>query len=57
MAHTCPNCGCLCHCGGDIDDICFGEADYCRCCEWKDEDVDDDDEWYDDEVGYDGIIK
>lgn len=33
MAHTCPDCGCLCHCGGDIDDIDFGEdceaADKC----------------------------
>jgi hypothetical protein len=25
MAHTCPECGCLCHCGGDIDDIDFGD--------------------------------
>jgi hypothetical protein len=23
MAHECPNCGMICHCGGDIDDICF----------------------------------
>ena len=25
MAHTCPDCGQLCHCGGDIDDIEWGE--------------------------------
>lgn len=25
MAHTCPDCGQLCHCRGDIDDIDFGE--------------------------------
>jgi hypothetical protein len=25
MAHSCPDCGCLCHCGGDIDDIDFGD--------------------------------
>ena len=21
MAHECPDCGCQCHCGGDIDDL------------------------------------
>lgn len=26
MAHTCPDCGVLCHCGGDIDDIDFGDT-------------------------------
>jgi len=33
MAHTCPDCGQLCHCGGDIDDIDFGEdcGDAMRC--------------------------
>jgi len=31
MAHTCPKCGMLCHCGGDIDDIDFGETDDCVC--------------------------
>lgn len=25
MAHTCPDCGALCYCGGDIDDIQWGE--------------------------------
>ena len=29
MAHTCPECGQLCHCGGDIDDIDFGESASC----------------------------
>ena len=37
MAHSCPDCGCLCHCGGDIDDIDFGddtpEADECTHCQ------------------------
>jgi len=23
MAHTCPDCGVTCHCGGDIDDLIF----------------------------------
>jgi hypothetical protein len=37
MAHTCPDCGLLCHCGGDIDDIDFGddtpEAAVCTHCD------------------------
>ena len=37
MAHTCPDCGLLCHCGGDIDDIDFGddcpEAIACKHCD------------------------
>ena len=23
MAHTCPDCGQVCYCNGDIDDICL----------------------------------
>lgn len=43
MAHTCPECGVTCHCGGDIDDIDFGEPDgYCSCC---DHDDDEECEW------------
>lgn len=45
MAHTCPECGMLCHCGGDIDDICFGEADdYCSCCDSDDDGFEDDED-------------
>ena len=29
MAHECPECYQLCHCGGDIDDIDFGEDASC----------------------------
>jgi hypothetical protein len=29
MAHDCPECYCLCHCCGDIDDINFGESSAC----------------------------
>jgi hypothetical protein len=29
MAHDCPNCYEQCHCGGDIDDINFGEDGNC----------------------------
>ena len=32
MAHECPECGMICHCLGDIDDIMF-ETDYCE--HWK----------------------
>ena len=35
MAHECPECGCRCHCGGDIDDIVLPSTRYennCRCC-------------------------
>ena len=46
MAHECHNCGMVCHCNGDIDDLVFSEgaeADRCMCC---DEDDRDDDEYY-----------
>ena len=26
MAHSCPDCGSACYCGGDIDDILFEEG-------------------------------
>lgn len=52
MAHTCPDCGLVCYCGGDIDDICFGEDLGCthyRECQPAVGDGDDwnwqDDEW------------
>lgn len=45
MAHSCPECGMTCHCGGDIDDINFGESDqYCSCCD-RDDDGEDSDWW------------
>jgi len=37
MAHSCPECGQTCYCGGDIDDIDFGETfSGCDCCLGKD---------------------
>ena len=30
MAHDCPECWTTCHCGGDIDDINFGESSACQ---------------------------
>ena len=38
MAHTCPDCGLRCHCGGDVDDCEFdGTREQLRCdhCEYK----------------------
>lgn len=49
MAHSCPSCDQVCHCGGDIDDIIMDwtpEADRCRHwlqCEDAPDDDDDDD--------------
>lgn len=48
MAHECPSCGRTCHCGGDIDDINFGEEYSCDCaysawgCGLEMDDADDD---------------
>ncbi len=50
MAHSCPVCSCLCHCGGDIDDIEFDdtpEAMACTCCDDRDEGYPDDFEYED----------
>jgi hypothetical protein len=48
MAHTCPDCGQHCHCGGDIDDCSFDntpEQDACMHCDpFDDEDGEMDDE-------------
>ena len=32
MAHTCPDCGAACYCGGDIDDIFFDDDNDCNHC-------------------------
>ncbi len=35
MAHTCPECGQMCHCGSDIDDCLFDfEEDVVNCTHW-----------------------
>ena len=56
MAHTCPECGQCCYCGGDIDDCCHDMPDdvaRCTHCPPFGE-GDDDDEWepWDDEPNY-----
>lgn len=53
MAHSCPDCGSACYCGGDIDDCIFDdtpEQNSCTCCFDRDE-SDDYDDWYEDEDG------
>lgn len=34
MAHECPECGSVCHCCGDIDDIVLGESLACEHCKY-----------------------
>lgn len=55
MAHSCPECGQTCYCGGDIDDICFENTKEERNCRhWKECANDDPDDNYpveDDEAG------
>lgn len=33
MAHECPECWQTCHCGGDIEDMNWGERSDCTCCD------------------------
>ena len=44
MAHECPICYSNCHCGGDIDDICFSDTEEEMMCTHCNEDDTDDDE-------------
>lgn len=42
MAHECPICGLSCHCGGDIDDLCFFDSKYAvHCTHCPDDEYDD----------------
>jgi len=46
MAHTCPECGQTCHCGGDIDDLILDfDEDVIGCTHCSDEDME---EYWDD---------
>jgi hypothetical protein len=46
MAHSCPECYQVCHCGGDIDDCLLDEDDAVNRCNHCDGDeTNDDDEW------------
>jgi hypothetical protein len=32
MAHSCPECGQVCYCGGDIDDCLLDDSEAVNCC-------------------------
>jgi len=43
MAHTCPDCEALCHCGGDVGDVILVDAEQqANCVHECDDDLDDD---------------
>jgi hypothetical protein len=47
MAHTCPSCGSICYCNGDIDDCCNDfEGDVVNCIHWMkcEKELEDEDE-------------
>lgn len=45
MAHTCPECGQTCYCGGDIDDCLFDlEEDAINCIHYLECENDNDDD-------------
>jgi hypothetical protein len=43
MAHSCPDCGLVCYCGGDIDDIILDGTDEESACQHCFDAEDDDD--------------
>lgn len=59
MSHTCPECGQVCYCGGDIDDCCFDfEENVIRCthyleCEQQKDDYPEEEQKG---TGYGGIL-
>lgn len=50
MAHSCPDCGSACYCGGDIDDCLIENTPEARHCQhWPmDDDADFDADYLDD---------
>lgn len=50
MAHSCPECGLTCYCGGDIDDCIFDFDEDVETCEHCFDREDDEDEYDNDEV-------
>lgn len=45
--HTCPDCAEACTCGGDIEDMEWGEDLGCVHCSALDDDFEEDDDWED----------
>lgn len=54
MAHECPECGQVCYCGGDIDDLLLNGTDEEEMCDHCDGEDDFDDLLLDDEEESDG---
>lgn len=51
MAHSCPDCGQACYCGGDVDDVLLveGSSTCTHCDDMEDRDWEDYDEWEEDD--------
>lgn len=57
MAHSCPECGQVCYCGGDIDDCCFeGTPEEAACTHCPLDGEDDDDDGEDDDTADDDDV-
>jgi len=59
MAHTCPECGQMCYCGGDIDD-CLNDfdEDVINCQHWREcQEIGSDDYDPDDDFDYQNEVK
>lgn len=52
MAHECPECGCMCFCNGDIDDLCLDEPQAVNRCTHCPEDATDLPAYEEDEYGF-----
>jgi hypothetical protein len=50
VAHSCPDCGEACYCGGDIDDLFFEDSEEAiRCAHCPFEEAFQEDDWEDSE--------
>lgn len=54
--HTCPECGCVCHCSGDIEDHDTGD-EYLERCTHPEQCGDDDDDDYGDMLPADDALE
>jgi hypothetical protein len=61
MAHECPDCTTVCHCGGDIDDMLMNDTTEERACthfrRCKPEEVYDDADFDDDVTDLDSYVR
>lgn len=50
MAHSCPECDSVCHCGGDIDDVILEEGEAtCTHCDDQESEYEEWDDWEDED--------